>query len=184
MTPAPHLQLDLVDRFGSRVGLRLQPGMNVAIIGVDGAGKSTLVASLAKSLDEAGIPNETFHSFRKFENAFIVPFRCARNSFQRKAVHIYDRSIFDNISKWIQASRRRKTPIIDAFLQLLLKIVNLFYYHFSYIIHLTAPIPAILDRRPEITPTEAGIAQEVYAQLDCILKIAPLDTVTVEVIDR
>lgn len=170
-------QVVIDDRHGARVTLTLAPGMSVAIIGLDGTGKSTASEMLEKTLGEAGVATACFHWYRAYQTCFMVPLQVLRNRLTRKSVQIFDRSIFDNFAVWLQRVEnvdRRRTLMRWA-----ARTVQLLYPRFDVIVHLTASPEVIRERRPAMSPQEIALGRDVYGLLSDVLQTRPLDTVTV-----
>lgn len=165
------------DRYGKQLTLRLAPGMSVAIIGLDGTGKSTATEMLEKALGDAGIATTCFHWYRAYQTCFRVPLQVLRNRLTRNSVQIFDRSIFDNFAVWLQRVEnveRRKRLMWWA-----TKTAQLLYPRFDAIIHLTAAPEVIRERRPTMSPQEIALGQDVYGLLSDVLQTRPLDTVAI-----
>jgi len=166
------------DLHGKRATLRLSPGMSVAIIGLDGTGKSTASQMLEKALTDAGVPTATFHWYSARQTCFMVPVAVLRNRASRKSVQIFDRSIFDNFAVWSQ--RVGSVAWRNRLLKWAAWLAHCLYPRFDAILHLTAAPEVIAQRRPEMTPRQIALGQEVYAVLSEVLKTGPLDTVSIK----
>jgi energy-coupling factor transporter ATP-binding protein EcfA2 len=166
------------DPHGKRATLRLAPGMSVAIIGLDGTGKSTASEMLEKALTEAGLPTTCFHWYSARQTCFMVPVAVLRNRASRKSVQIFDRSIFDNFAVWSQ--RVGSVPVRNRLLTWAAWLAQRLYPRFDAIVHLTAAPEVIAQRRPEMTPGQIALGREVYAVLSAVLKTEPLDTVSIK----
>ena len=164
-------------RHGERATLCLSPGMSVAIIGLDGTGKSTASEMLEKTLIEAGVPTRSFHWYRAHQTCFMVPLAVLGNRWTRKSVQIFDRSIFDNIAVWLQ--RVRNVALRQRLMWWAAKMAQTVYPRFDAIIHLTAAPEVIGERRPAMTAQEIALGREVYASLSEVLRTRPLDTVSI-----
>lgn len=164
-------------RHGERVTLSLSPGMSVAIIGLDGTGKSTASEMLEKALIEAGVPTTSFHWYRAHQTCFMVPLAVLSNRWTRKSVQIFDRSIFDNFAVWLQ--RVRNVALRQRLMWWATKMAQTVYPRFDAIIHLTAAPEVIGERRPTMTAQEIALGREVYGSLSEVLRTRPLDTVSI-----
>lgn len=173
----PAQSILIADTHGKRATLRLSPGMSVAIIGLDGTGKSTASEMLEKVLVEAGLPTMCFHWYSARQTCFMVPVAVLRNRASRKSVQIFDRSIFDNFAVWSQ--RISNVALRNRLLAWAAWIAHRLYPRFDAIVHLTASPEVIVQRRPEMTPHQVALGQEVYAVLSDALKTEPLDTVSI-----
>jgi len=165
------------DPHGKRATLRLEPGMSVAIIGLDGTGKSTASEMLEKALVEAGLPTTCYHWYSARQTCFMVPVAVLRNRVSRKSVQIFDRSIFDNFAVWSQ--RVGSVALRNRMLTWAAWLAHRLYPRFDAIVHLTATPEVIAQRRPEMTARQIALGQEVYAVLSTILETEPLDTVSI-----
>jgi energy-coupling factor transporter ATP-binding protein EcfA2 len=166
------------DPHGKRATLHLSPGMSVAIIGLDGTGKSTASEMLEKALTEAGLPTTCLHWYSARQTCFMVPVAVLRNRASRKSVQIFDRSIFDNFAVWSQ--RVGSVAVRNRLLTWAAWLAHRLYPRFDAIVHLTATPEVIAQRRPEMTPGQIALGREVYAVLSAVLKTEPLDTVSIK----
>ena len=165
------------DPHGKRATLSLSPGMSIAIIGLDGTGKSTATEMLEKALAEAGLPTTCFHWYSATQTCFRVPVQVLRNRNSRQSVQIFDRSIFDNFAVWSQ--RIGNVALRNGLLRSAAWLAQRLYPRFDAIVHLTAAPDVIARRRPEMTPRQIALGQEAYAVLSEVLKTQPLDTVSI-----
>lgn len=177
LSKSPSESIVVEDSHGKRATLRLSPGMSVAIIGLDGTGKSTASEMLQKTLVEAGLPTTSFHWYSASQTCFMVPVAVLRNRASRKSVQIFDRSIFDNFAVWSQ--RVGNVTLRNRLLTWAAWLAHRLYPRFDAIVHLTAAPEVIAQRRPEMTPRQIALGQEVYAVLSDVLKTEPLDTVSI-----
>lgn len=173
----PTKSILIEDPHGKRASLRLAPGMSVAIIGLDGTGKSTASEMLEKALTEAGLPTTGFHWYSARQNCFMVPVAVLRNRASRKSIQIFDRSIFYNFAVWSQ--RVGSVALRNRLLTWAAWLTHRLYPRFDAIVHLTAAPEVIAQRWPEMTPRQIALGQEVYAVLSTVLKTDPLDTVSI-----
>lgn len=174
---ADHVLIVIDDKNGKRMTLRLSPGMSVAIIGLDGTGKSTAVAMLERALGESRLPTSCFHWYSAYQTCVLVPLQIWRNRASKASVQIFDRSIFDNFAVWSQ--RIGNAAIRGRLLRWAAKAAQLLYPRFDAIIHLTAEPDVIGARRPDMTDRQITLGSEVYGLLGAVLRTDPLDTVSI-----
>lgn len=172
----------ITDRLGARLILPLKPGMSVALIGLDGTGKSTAVEMLKTALTRANVPVKIFHWYGAHKTCFLVPLRVLRNRWSKNAVQIFDRSIYDNFAVWLQ--RVPNEALRDRLMWLTVRTAQVLYPRFDALVHLTALPDTIHVRRPEMTPSQIARGRRAYAVLGSLLGTRTLDTITVEGVDK
>lgn len=178
----PAKEVVITDRLGARLILSLKPGMSVALVGLDGTGKSTAVEMLETALIQANVAVKTFHWYSAHKTCFLVPLTVLRNRWSKNAVQIFDRSIYDNFAVWLQ--RVPNEALRDRLMWLAVRTAQVLYPRFDALVHLTGLPDTIHVRRPEMTPTQIARGQQVYTVLGGLLGARTLDTITVEGVDK
>src|SRR6185295_18654246 len=75
-------------------------GMNIALSGIDGCGKSTLSHQLDVVLTAARVPARGLHIFDWYRNLLVMPTQMLGNRWHGRHVAVFDRTIHDNIAKF------------------------------------------------------------------------------------
>lgn len=118
-------------------------GIVITISGVDGSGKTTLVAQLAERFQKAGWTVQPFHVHSWLLNITVMPFRMWRAK-SAGTVSILDRSVYDNIAVLLS---KRHIPLWLA--RRMIQTANLLYQSIDLKIVLTASPDELMARRPE-----------------------------------
>ena len=170
------VEVTIVDRNGRRVSFALEPGMSVAIIGTDGTGKTTAARMFAEHLRASGIVCQQHHWYRWYQALFFVPFAVAINRRRKRAVKIFDRTIFDNVATWLIRTRARGDWGTTT------KAIRALGPHFDVTIFLVAAPEIIVRRRPDIKIGDAEFATSIYNEIGTALGFTALEQISI--VDR
>jgi len=131
-------------------------GVNVALNGIDGSGKSTLSRQLTDVLRANDLPVECFHIYHWYEHLFKTPWLILFNRHFYRRLFIFDRTHVDNLAVFFSSKSLR-------WLTLLTIAVNGAYPKFDFQIYITASFEDTVLRRPEINRDRFEKLSECYA---------------------
>lgn len=123
-------------------GLDAGRGHVIAISGVDGSGKTTLVRSLVEALEAQGKTTRTCHIHSWLKNTTTMPGK-VRSMKSMDGISILDRSLYDNIAV---LATRFSFPF--WLVRLMTRCANLLYRSIDLRILLTVTSEDLITRRP------------------------------------
>src|SRR5262245_30159143 len=135
-------------------------GINLALSGVDGSGKSSLAAALADALQGAGMAVEVMHRYRWLDNLVTTPCRLVANRLVGRRVVVYDRCYLDNVAKFFPAG-----PKGLAWTRRAARLWRALTTCFDRVFYLHAPYEEVTRRGREMTRQEFDRLEGSYRLL-------------------
>ncbi|MBI4216764.1 MAG: hypothetical protein HY687_05175 [Chloroflexi bacterium] len=144
--------------------------MNICLIGVDGAGKTTHGRNIQQYLKSKGIQVKYFHSGR-FRYSLLIPLLLPYYNLRRWDV-VCDRSYYDYIAEFIPVSLLKHEGVSALLINIILAALPGFEITFF----LKASFDTVSQRKGELTADQYKRKMRIYKIIAQSLKCVSIDT--------